>query len=48
VEYEKIKAMVEALTNGSLPTIAIGSKDTFLTTIPPPNLYFLILTIRLI
>jgi len=27
--------MVEALTNGSLPTIAVGSKDTFLTTIIP-------------
>jgi len=35
--------MVVVLTNGSLPTIAVGSKDTFLTTIPPPNLYFLII-----
>ena len=29
--------MVEALTNGSLPTIAVGSKDTFLNHHNPPH-----------
>jgi len=42
------QAMVEALTNGSLPTIAVGSKDDFFNYHNPiPNPYFLILTIEL-